>query len=204
MNWVIGDIHGMSRPLRALVEHVLRVDPDATFNFVGDYVNRGPDSKGVIDFLIQLERVRFCRGNHDDIFDQLLHGSGYVQNPSATSEIVAFRWFIQHGLGETLQSYGVSPDDIDMVFIRPTPEGVAGLFKAVPETHRSFVRNLLPVIEMPEFFVAHAMGDIDELDGPSIREKLADDPRRRYQIVWGRYGRELTRPKAWRRTGYFG
>jgi hypothetical protein len=34
--------------------------------------------------------------------------------------------------------------------------------------------------------------------------RVIDDPRLRYQCLWGRYGRELTRPKAWRRTGLFG
>ena len=68
MNWVIGDIHGMLRPLRALVDRVRRADPGAALLFVGDYINRGPDSKGVIDFLLALDGARFCRGNHDDIF----------------------------------------------------------------------------------------------------------------------------------------
>jgi serine/threonine protein phosphatase 1 len=204
MNWVIGDIHGMLRPLRALVEQVRRADPDAAFFFVGDYINRGRDSKGVIDFLLTLEGARFARGNHDDIFDQILHGAGYVQNPSATSEVVAFRWFIQHGLSETLESYGVEPYEVEKVFVRPTPDAVAKLFTAVPDSHRQFIRNLLPVIEMPEFFVAHAMWNPDESDEPSIAAKLAEDSRLRYQLIWGRYGRELTKPKVWRRTGYFG
>jgi serine/threonine protein phosphatase 1 len=204
MNWVIGDIHGMLRPLRGLVELVRRADPEATFYFVGDYINRGRDSKGVIDFLLTLENANFARGNHDDIFDQILHGAGYVQNPSATSEIVAFRWFIQHGLQETLESYGVEPYEVDKVFSRPSPDAVAKLFSAVPETHRKFVRELKPVIERDTFFVAHAMWSPDESDEPSIAGKLAEDSRLRYQVIWGRFGRELSRHKRWRRTGYFG
>jgi hypothetical protein len=204
MNWVIGDIHGMLRPLRALVEHVLRIDFAASFFFAGDYVNRGPDSRGVIDFLLQLEHARFARGNHDDIFDLLLHRSGYVTNPGAADEVAAFRWFVQYGLPETLWSYGVEPWEIDDVFARPSPDAVAKLMSAVPAAHRAFVRGLEPVIERPTFFVAHAMWDTDELDEPSIASRLAEDSRLRYQIVWGRYGREIARHKRWRRTGYFG
>lgn len=204
MNWVIGDIHGMLRPLRALVELVRRYDPGSALNFVGDYINRGPESKGVLDFLTELDRARFCRGNHDDIFTLLLHGQPYVRNPSATDEVTAFQWFVQYGLWETLTSYGVEPFDIDAVLARPSPEAVLRLLTVVPEKHRQFVRDLVPVIEGDTYFIAHAMLNVDEADEPSILGKLAEDPRLRYQIIWGRYGRELTRPKRWKRTGYFG
>lgn len=204
MNWVIGDIHGMLGPLRALVQRVAEADPAAAFLFVGDYVNRGPDSKGVIDFLMTLDNARFCRGNHDDIFDQILHGDGYVPNPSATSPVAAFRWFVQHGMAETLASYGVEPWDVDATFVNATPDSVARLFSAVPESHRAFVRGLPPVVEERDYFVAHAMWNPDEPDEPSIAARLAEESRLRYQVIWGRYGRELTRTKRWRRTGYFG
>jgi len=204
MNWVIGDIHGMLRPLRALVERVQQADPSASLIFVGDYVNRGPDSRGVLDYLIALPNARFCRGNHDDIFTMLLVGQPYVRNPSATDEVVAFQWFVQYGLWETLLSYGIEPSDIDAVLARPSPDAVAKIMSAVPEAHRQFVRGLVPVVEGETFFVAHAMWNVDEPDEPSIARKLSEDPRLRYQIIWGRYGRELTRNKRWKRTGYFG
>ena len=205
MNWVIGDIHGMVRPLRALVERVRGLDPAAAFFFVGDYVNRGPDAKGAIDFLLTLDGARFARGNHDDMFDLMLSGRPYVLNPSAPDPVTAFRWFVQYGLGETLQSYGVAADAIDDAWDRPSPEAVARLFDAVPAAHRAFVHDLEPVIEMPDFFVAHALWNADEPDDtPPIASRLAADARLRYQIVWGRFGREVTRAKRWRRTGYFG
>ncbi|HEX8912423.1 MAG TPA: metallophosphoesterase [Humisphaera sp.] len=204
MHWVIGDIHGMLRPLRALVERVRKHDPGATLLFVGDYVNRGPDSKGVLDFLISLDNARFGRGNHDDVFDLLLHGRGFVENPSAPNEVAAFRWFIQHGLWETMVSYGVEPWDVDQTFVRASPESVARVMSAVPEAHRAFIRNLEPVMEFETFFVAHAMWAADESDTPPILPRVIAEPRLRYQVLWGRYGRELTRPKPWKRTGFFG
>ena len=57
---------------------------------------------------------------------------------------------------------------------------------------------------MPDFFVAHAMWSPDQPDEPEIASLLNDDPRLRYQIIWGRFGREVSKNKAWRRTGYFG
>lgn len=204
MNWVIGDIHGMLRPLRALVDLVRGRDSSAAFVFVGDYVNRGPDSRGVIDYLLALSDARFCRGNHDDIFDLILGGEGYVRNPSATSAVAAFQWFVQHGMSETLQSYGVEPRDVERAVADGTQEAVDRLFSVVPAAHRAFVRGLPPVIDGPTYFVAHAMWDTDEPAEPTIAGRLQGDARRQYQIIWGRYGRELTRVKPWRRTGYFG
>ena len=92
MRWVVGDIHGMLRPLRSLVGHVTAKDPAAQFLFVGDYVNRGPDSRGVIDLLLSLQdegRAKFVRGNHDDIFDMVLSGQTYAYHPDARSPLAA-------------------------------------------------------------------------------------------------------------------
>ena len=203
MHWIIGDIHGMLRPLTALVQRVRMTDPDALLLFVGDYVNRGPDSRGVLDFLIKLDNARFCRGNHDDVFDFLLHGRSYIENPSAPDQVSAFRWFVQHGLWETMRSYEVPAAEIDRAFVMCDLEAVKKVMSVVPTAHRDFVRALKPVIELPEFFVAHAMWDPSEPD-ESIGDRLESDTRLRHQILWGRYGRELQSPKRWRRTGYFG
>lgn len=63
----VGDIHGTSAALDALLA-VVRPTPDDLLVFLGDYVDRGPDSKGVIDRLIalrQTHRVVCLRGNHE-------------------------------------------------------------------------------------------------------------------------------------------
>src|SRR5689334_9048663 len=106
MRWVVGDIHGMLRPLRALVDEIYRRDAAPRLLFVGDYVNRGPDSRGVIDLLLSLPDAGFVRGNHDDVFDLVLHGSCYDTHGSAPDAGSAFAWFVNHGLDNTLTSYG--------------------------------------------------------------------------------------------------
>jgi hypothetical protein len=63
----IGDVHGCVKTLKALWE---KLEPyeDYIHLFVGDYIDRGPDSKGVIDFLMDVRRKRktiFLRGNHE-------------------------------------------------------------------------------------------------------------------------------------------
>ena len=207
MRWVVGDIHGVLRPLRALVELVLAKDPKAQFFFVGDYVNRGPDSKGVIDLLLSLQadgRAKFVRGNHDDVFDVVLSGQCYVCHPDARTPLGAFLWFTQHGLTDTLTSYGVDELDVEWVRRRPTDEGMRKLLTTVPQSHRRFVRDLPPAIEEKDLFVVHAMWDPDEPDLSPLSDRLAADVRMRYNALWGRFSQEIGRKKRWKRTGYFG
>jgi serine/threonine protein phosphatase 1 len=63
------DLHGCLRTFRHLVEHELRLRPADTLYLLGDYVNKGPDSGGVLDYLMQLQaagyQVRCLRGNHE-------------------------------------------------------------------------------------------------------------------------------------------
>ena len=91
MRWIIGDVHGMRDALRALLDSVHKLDPSPRFYFVDDYVNRGPDSRGVIDLLLTLRDARFCRGNHDDIFDMVLTGESFAPNAAMGQRTVAFR-----------------------------------------------------------------------------------------------------------------
>ncbi len=206
MRWIIGDVHGMRAPLERLLEEVGRVDPAARFYFVGDYVNRGPDAKGVLDLLLSLNDAKFVRGNHDDIFDQVLNSTSYASNAANGDRMVAFQWFIEHGLDNTFMSYGVDYAMIDACRQRPTTEKLAAITAAVPEAHRSFVRNLPPVVEEPDLFIAHAKWDPYETDSlPTMLRQLENDANARHKLLWGRFSEgEIGHTKAWRRTGYFG
>ena len=70
--FAIGDIHGCSKTFRKLVEEGIQPTPDDEIICVGDYIDRGPDSKGVIDFILELRdrgiRVHTLRGNHEQMF----------------------------------------------------------------------------------------------------------------------------------------
>ena len=205
MRWIIGDIHGMLRPLEALLRELARRDPWAHLLFVGDYVNRGPNSRGVLELLSTLRNAHFVRGNHDDIFDLVLHGSCYVTNPTAPDPVSAFVWFMNHGLDNTFGSYGIDYAELEYAKTHPSSERIKRFAEAVPEKHRRFIRKLLPVIEHDDLFVAHGQWDINEPDaGPGITERLAADPRHRARILWGRYAKEIPQKKRWKRTGYFG
>ena len=56
---VIGDIHGCLKTLQELLEKKILVTAQDQLYFVGDYIDRGPDSKGVIDYLIRMKRNGF-------------------------------------------------------------------------------------------------------------------------------------------------
>lgn len=192
VRWIIGDIHGMARALEGLLNAIDKRDGDAKLFFVGDYVNRGHDSKGVIERCLALPKgkARFVRGNHDDIFDQVLHGQSYAPNASEGDPLVAFRWFMQYGLDATLESYGA----------KSLPE----LKEKIPEAHRAFIRALEPVIEQPEFFVAHGNWPADDADA-RMSELVQNEPQRRRALLWNRFiTDEIVREKAWNRVGYFG
>ncbi|HPN13921.1 MAG TPA: metallophosphoesterase, partial [Spirochaetota bacterium] len=80
MYYIIGDIHGHFARLAALFEKLLKlIAVRDTVIFLGDYIDRGPRSYEVIDFLVHLSRRKsfetvFLKGNHEDLFAAHLRG----------------------------------------------------------------------------------------------------------------------------------
>ena len=123
----IGDIHGCLTSLETLADYASFKNDDVIVT-LGDYVDRGPDSKGVIDWLLALRERRqlvHLRGNHEIMMlDALEHPSDLAG------------WL--HVGGEaTLASYGKS-------------------FADVPQEHWDFIRTALPYFEMETHFFVHA------------------------------------------------
>ena len=69
--WIIPDIHGCAKTLKVLLENMLKVTKNDQLYFLGDYIDRGPDGKGVIDYLMHLQKeeynVLLLKGNHEDM-----------------------------------------------------------------------------------------------------------------------------------------
>jgi serine/threonine protein phosphatase 1 len=201
---VVGDIHGMRIPLAALLDAVRQLDDDARFYFVGDYVNRGSESRQVVDLLMSLTNARFIRGNHDDVFDQVLHGHAYTGESSEAQRLAAFQWFMQHGLDQTFMSYGVDSFELEQVLRRPTAGGLERLAEAVPAAHRAFFRELPAVIEEPDLFVIHAKWDPDA-PSDALAARAGSSEKSRYTVMWGRFSiPEIERKKRWKQRGFFG
>jgi hypothetical protein len=206
MRWIIGDIHGMLKPLDALLTAVRSADGDPHFIFSGDYVNRGPESRGVVDRLLTLGAATFLRGNHDDVFDLILNGENYIGPQENFDAVAAFGWFMNHGLADTLLAYGANRDELQYTLHFPSPQRLEQAVSIVPAAHRHFFRTLLPVAEFEDCFVLHAFWQPEETDeAPPIAERLPDNARLRNQILWGRYSdSQIHGAKRWKRTGYFG
>lgn len=128
----IGDIHGCSAALRALVA-AIEPKPNDTLVALGDYVDRGPDSRGVLDQLLALEKR--CRlvpllGNHEIMLLDAL-----------TNPTVVEPWK-ECGGKETLASYG-------------------GKLSNVPDEHWNFIRRCRRFYETANHFFVHANYDAD-------------------------------------------
>lgn len=126
---VIGDVHGCSLALAALLR-ATQPEGDDHVVVLGDYIDRGPDSRGAIDQLLELSRR--CRltpilGNHDKMLLGLLGGKAYM-----LSNWLAF------GGAETLESFGVASPDM------------------IPEPYVSFLHGCLPAHESPTHLFLHA------------------------------------------------
>jgi serine/threonine protein phosphatase 1 len=118
--------------------------------------------------------------------------------------VPAFQWFMQHGLAETLMSYGADYADLEHAARHVSHQRVEDVMSIIPAEHRAFIRRLPPALEEDDLFVAHAMWDIYD-DTTLMAARLAAKPDYRFKILWGRYGeKDIKGQKRWRRTGYFG
>ncbi len=136
--YAVGDIHGRLDLLHRLHRQILDDAKDAqgkrkVIIYVGDYVDRGPDSFGVIDWLINkpLEGFEhhFLRGNHEDMM------TGFLETGSGGES------WLMNGGRNTMDSYGIGLWDMILDF--GDLENVRqGLKEALPESHLKFMQGL--------------------------------------------------------------
>ena len=149
--YAIGDVHGrddlLAQILHAIHEDATATSDHATVVFLGDYVDRGPGSRAVIDQLIGASdddtiAWRFLRGNHDQsVLD-------FLRNP-----MTGMAW-TDFGGRETLESYGVSaPPGANSEAWRAA---AADFATALPLEHLNFFEELEPSCEIGDYFFVHA------------------------------------------------
>jgi serine/threonine protein phosphatase 1 len=149
----IGDVHGCLRAFTTLLAAVAPRPTDLIVT-LGDYVDRGPDSRGVLDELIRLHRTSrliALRGNHDQMMQE------------ARDRTVDDRWmWLSCGGRQTLASYGLSSDeDADL--------------DQIPESHWQFLDDVcVDWYETERHFFVHASVH------PEV--PLADQPT--YMLLW--------------------
>src|SRR5678815_3715272 len=110
-SYAIGDLHGCSKTFRKLVTEGIRLEKMDELFCLGDYVDRGPDSKGVIDYIFELREQGFTvhtlRGNHDQM----------MMDAQKNSD--SFKDWLRNGGNTTLQSFHVeSYDELDSKYKR--------------------------------------------------------------------------------------
>lgn len=167
---VIGDVHGHLSYLSDLLAQVRR-DPRGQgagrrdqLVFLGDYVDRGPESAGVIERLTRIQQsdpsAVFLKGNHEDMMLRFLD-----KGDRKTADI-----WLSNGGAETLQSYGVWPpvrlDDAEVL-----TASRQDFRAALPAAHRAFLDALTPYEKIGDFIFVHA----GLRPGRSLRKQRSED-----------------------------
>lgn len=149
--FAFGDIHGCVNLLDAAmhaVEAATSKDPHPpVLIFLGDYVDRGPSSKDVIQRLIEIKRVhassRFIAGNHEEAM------VNFLDHPFDNMAWMRF------GGAETIESYGLVRPSLDLD-LGGWGKIHTELCRAVPKAHRRFLWGLENFVEIGDYFFVHA------------------------------------------------
>lgn len=142
---VIGDVHGQVNQLRVVLDKLAHVPDydDRWIIFIGDLVDRGPDTRAVLDTILDLirehPRTTAVMGNHELAMCGAL---GWLPTPEYCQW--PQRWVTDYSSESTFASYGVPHGDLEQ------------LAKAVPEQHRELLTALPWCIEHPRLFFVHA------------------------------------------------
>lgn len=163
--YVIGDIHGrldLYRGLIGAIEAEMASAPgdlDLRVVLLGDLVDRGPDSAGVIEctrLWQQVRNVRVLAGNHEEMF------------LNAFKKPEALRHFLKHGGLETVLSFGLSKSQMAALSLEEIFERLP---QVVPQHVRDYVAEFEPMIRAGDYVFVHAGIDPTR---PLAEQKLSD------------------------------
>ncbi len=154
--YAIGDIHGRLDLLESLLDLIRsdqegRTEAPVILIFLGDYIDRGPDSKGVVDRLIEgfpsPYFSLFLKGNHEELL------LSFIRDP-----IPSLNW-IRNGGDAALASYGVNVETVRQAFWGGA-QGLAGAAEsfraALPASHLAFYKRLRTSCRFGDYFFVHA------------------------------------------------
>lgn len=156
----IGDVHGSFDRLKKLLTRIC-LQQDDQLVMLGDYIDRGPDTKEVIECLFELKSnfpdTVFLRGNHEQMLLDALFGLGILDNweplrestgrldPSFGTDACLFE---MNGGLTTLRSYGVEPADA----LRDRNAA----YRMIPQAHVDFLKNTSLYYRHRNFLFVHA------------------------------------------------
>ena len=168
--YIIGDVHGCLALLKGL-EKKIEADAkgqgaESLLVYIGDLVDRGPESYGVLAHLMSAPPEGFKRvclmGNHEEMM------LGFLDAPSRRAA------WLDYGGFETLLSYGALENEI--MLARANPRKMKSLIKRiVPQEHVDFLGGLAHAIRLKDFLISHAGGN----PAKSIERQTVQD------YLWG-------------------
>ncbi len=142
----VGDIHGCCKTFKKMITDKIDLQKTDVLYCVGDYIDRGPDGKGVVDFILELKKnnyqVHTLRGNHEQMLLDARRGGKYMQ-----------LWTMNGGYS-TLESFGV----IDVNDLKAE--------------YMDFFKQTLFFVETEEFIVVHAGLNFDAEDPYQDKEAM--------------------------------
>ena len=128
--FAISDIHGCCQTFQYLVGEILQIKKKDEVYLLGDYVDRGPDTKGVIDFILDLQEngyfVKTLSGNHEAMMLEARHSPEYLEH------------WCKNGGDTTLTSFAAKTLD------------------EIPEKYWQFLEQLDFYKELPDYYLVHA------------------------------------------------
>ena len=136
--WIIPDIHGCVNTLKQLIENGIQPTKEDSIYFLGDYIDRGPDGKGVIDYIMSFQNsgydVQYLMGNHEYY---CINAYNNDKHRIFTKSHIHREWE-RYGAKMTLKSFGVKhPRDIDKKYIE-------------------WMQNAKYYIELDDYILVHA------------------------------------------------
>lgn len=149
--YAIGDVHGRADLLRPLLRWIREDndrrggDPQVHVVFLGDLIDRGPDSAGVLTMLADghepLGQRHVLRGNHEEMLLDILDG-----------QLSQAGDWLDYGGTDTVQSYGIDP----ALCWRDRPAFAAALAEAIPAEHVAFLRATVSQVRIGDYLFVHA------------------------------------------------
>ena len=149
--YAIGDVHGCADLLEEVLVRITednRARPDVAswqLVFLGDLVDRGPDSKRVVEIASKLAQSIPCislMGNHEEVMVAALDGN-----------LDALKLFLRYGGYQTLTSYGLSTELLDQGSLEDIHQAMQ---TAIPIDHQEFLRGLPSCCSFDDYLFVHA------------------------------------------------
>lgn len=207
----VGDIHGNLLALDDLLNKVLpTLARDDTLVFLGDYIDRGPDSRGCLERIIRLKQetespVVTLLGNHEDWMLSSLHdysSHSWILGMEALETIASYSSEAAAALRLELERAGMA----FLVLEKPKlPYEI--FFDLVPREHLTFLQNLELYYRSPDVICVHAGIDLDgstlQTQPPSVYlwgpDGFPDLYRGKAPVVYGHWGNAVEDDSGWPR-----